>query len=88
MSAIPTQITSFQIVERNSVIGELAVFVPPAAGSVNDETNWTITHPPVASAFYQNGLRQASGSDYTIVGNTITSPTWQSTDRILCDYQY
>lgn len=83
-----TQITNLQFVARNSVFGELAVFVPSPDGATETGTNWTIENAPIVASFYQNGLRQASGFDYTLTGKTVTSPSWQPSDRILVDYQY
>lgn len=49
---------------------------------------WQISHAPIAIACYRNGLRQITGSDFSISGTVITSKFWQSTDTLICDYSY
>jgi hypothetical protein len=50
---------------------------------------WTLAFAPISGAgCYRNGLRQASGIDYTLNGAVISSPYWQPGDTLLCDYEH
>jgi hypothetical protein len=67
--------------------------VPPR----NDAGVWTLAHAPIGSvAVYRNGIRQtdrqpqdpALAPDFTLTGMSLTSPFWEATDTIVCDYEY
>src|SRR5580692_9908333 len=77
----PVRITPPQIVGYNFATNE---------APVENGTTWTLANTPIAGSeeCHQNGLTQHPGQSYTIAGAVITSPYWQATDDILCNYRY
>ena len=61
----------------------------PAVSAGPNQTVWTLAFTPAyGAACYRNGLRQNPATDYMLAASTITSPSWASTEVILCDYEY
>ena len=61
--------------------------LPAAALPGGTASTWTLKRAPTyGAACYRNGVRQMPGLDYTLTGSSLTSPSWQPGDTLLCDY--